>query len=165
MHEQHSHQIQTDMQSLLYRRLIQREGPGRVADMAELLDVVPSTVTRQATGNIPVHLQTVWALLQVDPEGGAMALDIVGHYMGAAWRPARGAEPSILDAVSAVSRAQAESSESTALACAALADGVVTPDELVALERRWAQEDHRREEMRQLMRAKCQDTSRKVVSL
>ncbi len=79
--------FQEELASLLYRRLILRAGPATVADMASVLEVCHSTVTRQCTGDIPVQARTALALWFVDRDGGRLVLDLLGDETGMAWEP------------------------------------------------------------------------------
>ncbi len=69
----------------LYDRLISPGGPVGYLEVAALLGVVPATVHRQCTGDIPIQLRTVVALMQLDPEGGRQLLDLLGEACGIVW--------------------------------------------------------------------------------
>lgn len=79
--------VQLEAASILYARLIQRDGPATVQAVGAELGVVDSTITRQATGDIPVQLRTMAALMHLDPEGGRLMLDAFGRELGVAWKP------------------------------------------------------------------------------
>lgn len=83
----------------LYERLISPGGPATYQQLAEDLGVVASTVHRQCTGDVPVQLRTVLALLNRDPEGGRQMLDILGDAAHFRWTDTPGQRPAEQDAI------------------------------------------------------------------
>jgi hypothetical protein len=77
--------LQREAAAVLYARLIQRKGPATVDALADRLGICHSSITRQCTGDIPVQLRTVPALLHLDEEGGRDLLDLLARSTGVRW--------------------------------------------------------------------------------
>jgi DNA-binding transcriptional regulator YdaS (Cro superfamily) len=147
--------LQNGAALLLYGRLISPGGPAKVAAIAELLGVGPSTVYRQCSGEIPVQLRTLVPLAALDFEGLKALLDRIASDLGVTWvwSPEVSAAPSGPDALEAVTEVSLVCSEAAVLEVASVRDGAVTPQELAQLERKWVEEDYKREQMRAQIRA------------
>jgi hypothetical protein len=147
--------LQNEAALRLYSRLISPGGPAKVAAVAELLGVGPSTVYRQCSGEIPVQLRTLVPLGALDFVGLKALLDLLGGVLGVAWswspEPVR--PPSGPDALQAVTEVTLVCSEAAVLEVASLRDGLITSEEIAGLERKWLEEDYKREQMRAQIRA------------
>ncbi len=148
-------EVQSALQVALYGALEKCGGHVSTGSLAEQLDVKPSTVSRQSTGDIPVQAQTVVALGHLDPEAGDRLLRIVATAMHrdiSAARP-QVAAPTIAAMLSSLFSSAQCCSETAAMEYAAAHDGRIEAHELTTLEGQWASEDQARDMKRDRLRA------------